>query len=735
MKKLIILLFILSNIIYAQENWQILSSPRVKDLKSHITFFQNENLLISEDGYFVRSESEFENPQYYFFDKPKNNSDKKPSSNKLFSFGNKNYGIYIHSRAEVYVTHDNGEHWAIEDNLRGEAIVFTKEKVGFLFDDYVYKTKDFGMTWQKLPADKDYFDYGDVASVFAKDSLNLWVIKKQRHSAAQETIINCFTKDGGVTWEPFNPFFQKDKILNFIDINMNNEGVGFISGYYKMKKDTSQSVNFLMKTLDGGNNWIVDSNLSYKILDIECNNNKEWLFFIEGEGDYYYSNNNLQTWEFRCCMFFGSFKEAIYNPVTKKIFIISNSDLKVGRNNFMYFESLYFHRKQEIGWLMYDQTNHSAHALSNNYGSAYLLNGNNGSISDVNLSYNIFQGQNILFINKTFYSKNFSKILYSINNGSFEYGEIDPPIDVESNFYFSVSPERSLFLISDKKMYYKSNTTPDWIHVPIPKTISVSSMLQYEEDKLIASIKFAFDEVNKDGILLAEDGGLTWRFFDRNVVFSRMIRLNDGSFLGLNLSDVSRSLDEGKTWSPIEIIEHETYGLNMQVYKDNYLIVATSKKIYIWDLRSNTLIKKINILPQFEEFVSGYLMNDDQLVALTKNKYLIKVENLNLSLPSYDIPENQTEINLVESDNLLSQNYPNPFNPITNINYYVMDNEFVSLKVYDVLGNEIAVLVNEMKSKGNYQAAFDGSNLPSGLYIYKLNVGSYSQVKKMMLLK
>jgi hypothetical protein len=51
------------------------------------------------------------------------------------------------------------------------------------------------------------------------------------------------------------------------------------------------------------------------------------------------------------------------------------------------------------------------------------------------------------------------------------------------------------------------------------------------------------------------------------------------------------------------------------------------------------------------------------------------------------------------------------------------------------LGNEIAVLVNEMKSKGNYQAAFDGSNLPSGLYIYKLNVGSYSQVKKMMLLK
>ena len=739
MKKLIMFLFALSSFTSAQENWQILSSPRVTDSKSHITFYNNANFLLSEDGYFLRSGNEFENPEYFFFDKPESNTDKKPSSNKLFAFGSNNFGIYIHARNQIYVTYDRGENWTIDADLRGECVVFTKDKAGFLFDDFVYKTHDFGLTWQKLPADKDYFDYGDVASVFAKDSLNLWVIKKQSHSTAQETIINCYTNDGGLTWEPFNPFFQKDKILNFIDINMNNDGVGFISGYYKRKKDTTQTVNFLMKTIDGGNNWVVDSTINHKIVDIECNNNKEWLFFIEGENDYYYSNNNLQTWELRCCGFFGVFKKALYNPFTKKIFIITDSDLKIGRDHFRYFESLYFHRKQEIGWLKYDPIGHFAHALSNYYGSAYLLNGNSGSITDVNLSYSIFQGQNTIYLDRTLYSKNYSKILYSINNGSFEYGEIETPFGVESNFNFSVSPERSLFLISDKKMYYKNNLEAEWFGVPIPKAMIVSSMLQYEENKLMASIKLELGTAAKDGILLAENGGKSWRFFERNIVFNQMIKLNDGSFLGLNLFDVSRSFDEGKTWTPLKIIEPETYGINMQVYKDNYLVIATSKKIFIWDMTSNSLVKKINILPQFEEFKAAYLLQDDWLVALTKNNYLVDIADMNLVLPNVENPKEEDQEPLALKE-ILKQNYPNPFNPKTSIEYTIPDvgtrnGVPVKLKVYDVLGNEIQTLVNENKSAGTYRVDFDGSELPSGIYIYRLQAGNVTEFKKMILLK
>ena len=89
----------------------------------------------------------------------------------------------------------------------------------------------------------------------------------------------------------------------------------------------------------------------------------------------------------------------------------------------------------------------------------------------------------------------------------------------------------------------------------------------------------------------------------------------------------------------------------------------------------------------------------------------------------------------------LSQNYPNPFNPSTKIEYRIQKTEFVSLKIYDVLGREVATLVNEEQKAGSYDVNFNASDLPSGLYIYRLQVhtpdgkGNFTQAKKMLLLK
>jgi hypothetical protein len=89
---------------------------------------------------------------------------------------------------------------------------------------------------------------------------------------------------------------------------------------------------------------------------------------------------------------------------------------------------------------------------------------------------------------------------------------------------------------------------------------------------------------------------------------------------------------------------------------------------------------------------------------------------------------------------ILSQNYPNPFNPSTTINYSIPAFSFVTLKIYDVLGNEITTLVNEEKSQGMYEVLFSISsensyNLPSGIYFYRLQAGSFVETKKMILLK
>ncbi len=83
----------------------------------------------------------------------------------------------------------------------------------------------------------------------------------------------------------------------------------------------------------------------------------------------------------------------------------------------------------------------------------------------------------------------------------------------------------------------------------------------------------------------------------------------------------------------------------------------------------------------------------------------------------------------------LSQNYPNPFNPLTRINYELPITNYVSIKVYDALGNEVETLVNEKQNAGSYSVDFNAASLPSGIYFYKLVTEKFSDSKKMVLIK
>uniref|UniRef100_A0A7V2ZIV1 T9SS type A sorting domain-containing protein n=1 Tax=Ignavibacterium album TaxID=591197 RepID=A0A7V2ZIV1_9BACT len=83
----------------------------------------------------------------------------------------------------------------------------------------------------------------------------------------------------------------------------------------------------------------------------------------------------------------------------------------------------------------------------------------------------------------------------------------------------------------------------------------------------------------------------------------------------------------------------------------------------------------------------------------------------------------------------LSQNYPNPFNPTTKISWQSPVGSRQTLKIYDVIGNEVATLVDEYRDAGRYEVEFDASGLSSGVYFYKLTLGSFTETKKMLILK
>jgi hypothetical protein len=108
----------------------------------------------------------------------------------------------------------------------------------------------------------------------------------------------------------------------------------------------------------------------------------------------------------------------------------------------------------------------------------------------------------------------------------------------------------------------------------------------------------------------------------------------------------------------------------------------------------------------------------------------------------------ESEPNVLPENFFLSQNYPNPFNPSTKIKFTISSvviasetkqSQLVTLKVFDILGNEVAILVNEEKPNGTYEVEFEGNGLTSGVYIYQLRAGSVSggfvETKKMVLLR
>ncbi|MBK9332097.1 MAG: T9SS type A sorting domain-containing protein [Ignavibacteria bacterium] len=124
---------------------------------------------------------------------------------------------------------------------------------------------------------------------------------------------------------------------------------------------------------------------------------------------------------------------------------------------------------------------------------------------------------------------------------------------------------------------------------------------------------------------------------------------------------------------------------------------------------------------KFTDSLTGWVVGDSGIILkTTTGGVLTDFTNI-----SSEIPDEYS----------LSQNYPNPFNPRTIINYQLSMFNFVSLKVYDVLGNEVAVLVNEKHNAGAYSVEFDGSGFSSGVYYYRLETAEFRETKSMVLLK
>lgn len=244
-------------------------------------------------------------------------------------------------------------------------------------------------------------------------------------------------------------------------------------------------------------------------------------------------------------------------------------------------------------------------------------------------------------------------------------------------------------------------------------------------------------------IWVSSDNASTWteisdalpiRWVTRVVVDPTNENIVYATFNGLKWKDsqphVFRSTDKGVTWSDISsnlpdapVNAFAVDNLNPEkLYLGNdvgmYFSYNSGQSWYVLGEGLPVLpVGDIEIHPSTNELVAG-----------TYGRSMYKID---LDLVSGI----ESDGEIIAVNYILEQNYPNPFNPTTNIKFRIADFGFVSLKVYDVLGNEVSVLINEEKQAGSYEVEFSGRGLPSGTYFYQLTAGNYVETKKMLLLK
>jgi len=262
------------------------------------------------------------------------------------------------------------------------------------------------------------------------------------------------------------------------------------------------------------------------------------------------------------------------------------------------------------------------------------------------------------------------------------------------------------------------------------------------------------------------DGEMKWlsRYNQQGTYYDVANSLAEGSDGSIYLTGVSGILINQSTFD-IVTIKYDSNGTQKwsAIYNGagnntdigNKILIDENENVFVTGITSGQgTLKDIVIIKYDSAGNQNDLLNFNSVNNLNENIYegiissnseLILAGNVQTGNTSYSALtmsiSTKTNINvnsnLIPDDFKLYQNYPNPFNPKTIINYelQVTGEDLVSLKVFDVLGNEVAVLVNEKQNAGSYSVEFDGSNFSSGIYLYTLSTNGISNTMKMIMLK
>lgn len=588
----------------------------------------------------------------------------------------------------MFRSSDNGDTWTqiniastikivkcISANYDGE--LFASGWTNPWSETRAIRSSDNGFTWNSLQISSDIY----ITNFAFSENGNI-VASFQPHNPADSSGF-LISSDNGNSW------LRKNYIRSYYGIYsllFDEPTSSFYAVVYNV------SVWDIIRSTDNGNSWLYVTSFDYDQPDLFCfESDQQNQLFVGDVNGFRYSSDSGYNWV--------QSDSGFYATGSKSLTLLPNERLYVGT-----YSGTFKLAEDKMNWLKESALVGSF--LISNTDDYFLSNGKIHKSTDNGKSWFIVLVPALSFSATSELTKTSNSYIFS---GGWEYGGVHG---------------------TGVSMVWRStNNGESW-----------DAVYGNFGDKLIYTITSTNNDLilaggNEGQIIRSTDLGETWNLSNAGIpsdAYCKMIRVSQNGliFVGTSNYGVYRSTDSGLSWNSVNNGISSLDVRSISINSQGKIFTGTSNGIFVtiddgdnWSPRNSGLIE-VSIL-------SLLCDSSDYIYVATMSTGVYRS-----TLPTTSMEEDGMAF---ISTYKLNQNYPNPFNPVSTISYQIPQTEFVSLKVYDILGREVATLVNEEKPVGSYEVQFNSHsgnvrNLTSGIYFYQLKAGEYTETKKMILI-